>query len=145
MGSSSVIIQVYTASWAFLLEISLQRIRSIQEWVKILTWVVNALTDNEFDIEDDKDRNDKDRDAIQELVEFGFGMEDNLCSEEQFVHLIDLFPERVEQFEHIIENKSTVGEFYCILFDILRYGYEYLMTFGMERVKFPPEQTSHTF
>lgn len=109
--------------------------------LKILTSVVNALTDNDFEIEDDKDR-----DAIQELVEFGFGMEDNLCTEEQLVQLIDLFPERVEQFEHFIENKPTVGEFYCILFDILRYGYEYLMTFGMERVKYPPEANIvHTF
>ena len=114
--------------------------------LKILTWVVNALTDNEFDIEDVKDRDDKDRDAIQELVEFGFGMEDNLCTEEQLVHLIDLFPERVEQFEHFIKNKPTIGEFYCILFDILRYGYEYLTTFGIERVEYPPEANIvHTF
>ena len=95
--------------------------------LKILTWVVNALTDNEFDIED-------------------VGMEDNLCPEEQLVHLIDLFPERVEQFEHFIKNKPTIGEFYCILFDILRYGYEYLTTFGIERVEYPPEANIvHTF
>lgn len=102
--------------------------------LKILASVVNAFTNNNFNIEIDKNR-----DAIQELVEFGFGMEDKLCTEQQLVQLIDLFPERVEQFEHFKENKPTVGEFYCILFDILKYGFEYLMTFGIERVKYPPE------
>lgn len=109
--------------------------------LKILASVVSAFTDNNFDIEDDEDR-----DAIQDLVEFGFGMDDKLCAEEQLVKLIDIFPERVEQFEHFIEDKPTIGELYCILFDILRYGYEYLMTFGIERMKYPPEANIvHTF
>ena len=109
--------------------------------LKILTSVVNAFTNNNFNIEIDEDR-----DAIQDLVEFGFGMEDKLCTEEQLVQLFDLFPERVEQFEHFIKNKPTIGEFYCILFDILRYGYEYLTTLGIERVEYPPEANIvHTF
>ena len=57
-----------------------------------------------------------------------------------------IFPERVEQFEHLIENRPTVGDFYCVLFDILRYGFEYLMTFDIERVQYPPEANIvHTF
>ena len=51
--------------------------------LKILASVVNAFTNNNFNIEIDEDR-----DAIQELVEFGFGMEDKLCTEEQLVQLL---------------------------------------------------------
>ena len=109
--------------------------------LKILASVINAFTDNNFNIEVDDDR-----DAIQELVEFGFGMGDKPCTEEQLVRLIDLFPERVGQFEHLLKNKPTLGECYCLLFDILRYGFEYLMTFDIERVQFPPEANIvHTF
>lgn len=100
--------------------------------LKILTSVVNAFTDNDFDIV-----NDDDRDAIQDLVEFGFGMDEKPCTEEQLIRLINLFPENVAQFENIIENKPTIGDIYCILFDILQYGYEYIFTFY--DVKYPPE------
>lgn len=101
--------------------------------LKILTSVVNAFTDNNFNIEDDEDR-----DAIQELLEFGFGLGDKLCTEEQLVLLKGLFPENVSQFEHFVDNKPTIGELYCILFDILRYGFEYITIF-MEVDKYPPE------
>lgn len=100
--------------------------------LKIITSLVNAFTDNHFDI-----TNNDDRDSIQDLVEFGFGMEDQLCTEEQLICLRDLFPERAGQFVRLIENKPNVGELYCILFDILRYGHEYITTFS--NVNYPPE------
>lgn len=100
--------------------------------LRLLTSAVNAFTDNEFDI-----ANDTHREAIQDLVEFGFGMEDNLCTEEQLARLKDLFPESTEQFDHFIKNKTTIGDIYCLLFDILLYGYEYVSTFF--KVNYPLE------
>lgn len=71
-------------------------------------------------------------------------MGDTLCSDKQLEKLKELFPHKVEIFNSFKQNRPSIGEFYLILFDVLRYGFHYITEFYEQ--KYPPEANIvHTF
>lgn len=109
--------------------------------LKKLEAVLNAFTGKKYNIESDEDR-----DEIQELIEYGFDLGDTLCSDKQLEKLKELFPHKVEIFNSFKQDRPSIGEFYLIIFDVLRYGFHYITTPEFYEQKYPPEANIvHTF
>lgn len=107
--------------------------------LKKLQAVLNAFTGKTFDIESDEGR-----DEIQELFEWGFELEDELCNDVELASLCSLFPQQRELFDKFKDYRPRKRDFYILLFDSLFYGFEYITTFY--DVKYPPEANIvHTF
>lgn len=99
---------------------------SFMEWpfkveLKKLQSLVFAYSGIDYNIESVEGR-----DKIKELFDNAFGSADLICSDSQIIQLRELFPYKAEVFDQYKSNMPRIGDFYSIIFDLLRLGFEYI-------------------
>lgn len=99
---------------------------SFMEWpfkveLKKLQSLVFAYTGIDYNIESVEGR-----DKIKELFDNAFGRTDLICSYSQIMQLRELFPYKPEIYDKYKFKMPRIGDFYNIIFDLLRFGFEYI-------------------
>lgn len=70
------------------------------------------------------------RDKIKELFDTAFGLSYLICTDEQIEKLRSLFPHKAELFDLYQDEKPLIADFYTLIFDLLRQGFEYITLFS---------------
>lgn len=100
--------------------------------LKKLQSLIFAFTGENYNVESSEGR-----DKIKELFDTAFGMDYLLCSDEQIEALRVLFPHKAKLFDLYQIRKPLIGDFYTLIFDLLRRGFDYISmdyAFGLDDV-----------